>query len=452
MAYLLHRGMTRAVIDGHGLGYAPQGWDGLLNHITSRRMSLALVAKTGLIVPRKTGDGYYDRFRDRIMFPIFNTAQQIVGFGGRVMGDDQPKYLNSPETPLFNKRRLLYGIHKARQPARSKGRVYLVEGYFDVLALHLYGIENSVATLGTALTAEHAKRLKGLVGDGEVILVYDSDTAGIKAAQRSIDVFEAESLNARILILPEGDDPDSFLRTHGPEEFLGLAAEAMSFIPFLIQQAVDQYGLSLDGKVKIVAALQDCLAAVNDNVAKALYVQELAERLGIAEGVILEKIRKVDSRQARPISRTATRETPDAFEGHQRMELQLITMIMRFPPTIDKVLERGILDAFESQPLKNIALTMVDWSRRGSDSIADLVSTIDDPHYRNLIAKLAMDENQWDRNGCERLLKQFEDRRQRRKNADLQQQIEVAEQNGDYELLSRLLRRKQNQAGRGTTP
>lgn len=452
MAYLLKRGMTRAIIDGHKLGYAPQGWDGLTNLFSKRRISHELVAKSGLIVPRKNGNGFYDRFRDRIMFPILNTSRQIVGFGGRVMGDDQPKYLNSPETPVFNKRRSLYGIHKAKQPARSESRVYLVEGYFDVLALHLYGIENSVATLGTALTAEHAKRLKGLVGDGEVILVYDSDQAGIKAAQRSIDVFEAESLSARILILPEGEDPDSYLRTHGPGEFLALASNALSFIPFLIQRAVEEYGLTLEGKVKIVTALQESLAVVNDTVARSLYIQELAERLGISEGVILEKIRKAGGGGRRLVSRPTSRKSHEIPDSQKRMELQLVAMMLRFPPTIDAVIEQGFLDTFENKPLKEIAQSIVDRSRRGNDSVADLVSTIEDPNYRNLMAKLAMEENKWDRNGCDRLLKQFEDRRQRRKNADLQQQIEVAEKNGDYELLGILLRRKQNLAGRGTTP
>jgi DNA primase len=302
------------------------------------------------------------------------------------------------------------------------------------------------------LTAEHAKGLKGLVGDGEVILVYDSDQAGIKAAQRSIDVFEAESLSARILILPEGEDPDSYLRTHGPDEFLALASNALSFIPFLIQRAVEEYGLSLEGKVKIVTALQDSLAAVNDTVARSLYIQELAERLGISEGVILEKIQKAGGNRQRHVSRPTSGGSQIDPDSQQRMELQLVAMMMRFPPTIDEVIEQGFLDSFENEPLKEIAQTIVDRSRQGNDSAADLVSTIEDPHYRNLMAKLAMDENKWDRNGCDRLLKQFEDRRQRRKNADLQQQIEVAEKNGDYELLGRLLRRKQNQAGRGTTP
>ena len=163
MAYLLARGMTRKIIDGYRLGYAPNRWDGLLNYLQSRKVPLPLLAKSGLVIARKDRSGYYDRFRQRVIFPILNQSLQVLGFGGRVMGDELPKYLNSPETPVYHKSRSLYGIDKAKQKARASGKIYLVEGYFDVLALHLYGVENSVATLGTALTAEHVQLLKGLV-------------------------------------------------------------------------------------------------------------------------------------------------------------------------------------------------------------------------------------------------------------------------------------------------
>jgi DNA primase len=451
MSYLLSRGMTRAMIEGYQLGYAAQGWDGLLNHFRERRIPEALIAKSGLAVPRKNGSGFYDRFRDRIMFPIFNLNQQIEGFGGRVMGDELPKYLNSPETPIYTKRRSLYGIHKARIPARAQGRVFLVEGYFDVLAMHLYGISNSVATLGTALTPEHAKQLKGLVGEGEVILVYDSDLAGIKAAHRSIAVFDAEALNAKILVLPQGEDPDSYLRSHGPDEFFGLVAGAMSFIPFLINSAIEEHGLSLEGKVKIVGALQDTLAAVQDNVARALYVQELAERLNIEEGAILEKIEQIRKKSAMGEGARAPRETKVVIDGRKRLELQLVAMMMRYPSVVQEIADRNYLAAFESEYLRHIAQTIVDKSFSGNDHTADLISTIENPEYRNLMAKMAMVDSQWDRHDCDRLLLQFEKRVKRQNSADLQRQIEAAENKGDFELLGELLRRKQIQAGRGLT-
>ena len=196
-----------------------------------KKRSRLRVEKTGLIVPRKSKRGFYDRFRDRIIFPIFNINKQVVGFGGRVLDDSLPKYLNSPETPVYNKRKSLYGLHEAKGRCRESQTVYVVEGYFDLLALHQHGFRDSVATLGTAITPDHVKILRGFVGkDGKLILVYDSDAAGIKAAQRSIEVFEKGFVNARILVLPAGQDPDSFLFEFGAESLLNAAAQALSII------------------------------------------------------------------------------------------------------------------------------------------------------------------------------------------------------------------------------
>jgi DNA primase len=165
-AYLLKRGMTRKTIDEFKLGFAPDGWDHLARHFHSRRKTPGMALQAGLIVPRKKGDGHYDRFRNRIIFPIFNGQNQPVGFGGRVMDDALPKYLNSPETPVYNKSRSLYGLNRARQQCREKQTVYVVEGYFDLLAMHQFGMANTVATLGTSLTADHVQILKGFVGEG----------------------------------------------------------------------------------------------------------------------------------------------------------------------------------------------------------------------------------------------------------------------------------------------
>jgi DNA primase len=453
MAYLLGRGMTKAIIDGHQLGFAPGGWDGLLNYFKGKNIRRELLVKSGLIIPRKDGSGHYDRFRDRIIFPIFNISNQIIGFGGRVMGDDLPKYLNSPESPIYNKRRSLYGIQRARQSSRASKRVYLVEGYFDVLAMHLYGIENAVATLGTSLTSEHAKRLKGLVGDGEVVLVYDSDQAGIKAAQRSVAIFNNESLNARVLVLPEGEDPDSYLRNNGPDDFTKLASKALSFIPFLIESAVERFGLSPEGKVRIVSSLRDPLAELEDNVARSIYVRELAERLNIDESAILAKIEEIRGIRKKSVPSKPVNVNTDSatINRHQRLEMQLVSMMMCFPAIIDEIIGRNYLDSFESMQLKEIAQIIVERSLSGNERIAELVSTIDDPKFSSLLAKLAMTDSQWDRQDCDRLLTQFDNRLRRRKSADLQRQIKAAENNGDFELLSRLLRRKQLQAGRGMT-
>ena len=449
--YLLGRGMTRKIIESHQLGYAPNRWDGLFRHLQGKRVPVELLAKTGLIIPRKDSSGYYDRFRDRVMFPIVDLNQKIVGFGGRVMGEGTPKYLNSPESAIYNKRRSLYGIDKARQEARRSGIVYLVEGYFDALALHLYGIQNAVATLGTALTAEHVQLLKGLVGpSGKAVLVYDSDLAGVKAAHRSIGVFEQGYLDARILVLPEGYDPDDYLREHGPDDFLKAAELAVGMITFLIGSAVQQFGLTLEGKVKVVTALQEPLAAVQDSVARALHIKQLAERLGIDETAVMEKVR-----QAVGKSPSGKGRAPDDFlmaadDDGQRLEEQIVAMMLRYPEMITEVVGRHLLDYFKDGQLKKIGQMISEQYPSRTNSAAEVISMVEVPQYRNLLTKLAIVEQHWDRQGCERLLVQFESHHRRHVAEDLQRRIEAAEKNNDMDLLCELLMQKQK-AARGLT-
>jgi len=452
MGYLLQRGMTKKIIEGFRLGYASNSWDGLLRHGQGRKLEVQKLHSAGLIIGRKDKSGYYDRFRDRIIFPIFNSSQQVIGFGGRVMGDDLPKYLNSPETPVFNKSGALYGIHRARQAARSLSLVYVVEGYFDVLAMHLYGIENTVASLGTALTLEHIQMLKGLVGpSGKAVLVYDADQAGMKAAQRSIPVFEQGLLDARILVLPTGYDPDLYLREFGPEKFHQASEQASGMMGFLMESAVAQFGLSLEGKVKIVAAMQKPLAAVTDNVARTLYVQQLAERLNIDESAILEKVRQsVAGKHSRNIQRQPD-QLASAGQDDFRLEQQIIAMMVHFPEIVTEIIGRNLLDDFEDPALKQIAVKLTQTSVKGVSDIAEIITQIDDPRYRSLMAQVTVKDHHVDRSGCMRLLAQFEAKHRKRAKEALQRQIIEAEKNNDMALLSKLLRQKQKQAFRGFT-
>jgi DNA primase len=451
MSYLLGRGMTRKMIEGHQLGYAPERWDGLLRHFQDKKVSAGWLEKAGLVIARKSESGHYDRFRNRVIFPIVNLNRQVVGFGGRVMGNELPKYLNSPETPVYNKRSCLYGIHKANGPARSTGRIYVVEGYFDVLAMHLYGFDNTVATLGTALTPEHVQLLKGMVGkSGQVYLVFDSDQAGIKAAQRSVAVFEEGLLDAKILILPSGYDPDTFLREHGPDDFRKAADNALGMISFIIEAAINAHGLSLEGKIKVVAEVQGSLAAVQDNLARALYIKQLAERLNIDESAIMEKVRECSGQQSRPRAPKQTT-LPNSLVGSDanRLEQQIAAMMLCCPQIIPEIVGRNLIDHFEDLQLKEIAQKIA--FRMPSEDVgtAGLISMIEDPGYRSMMARIAIDESHWDRQGCERILAQFEARFRRRDREDLQRRIEEAERNKDLDLLSRLLRLKQQVAGKG---
>ncbi|MBW2564341.1 MAG: DNA primase, partial [Deltaproteobacteria bacterium] len=214
--YLKKRKINKEIIKGFALGYAQEGWDNLTSYFMKKKISPELLENSGLIIPRKKGSGFYDRFRGRIIFPIFNISSQVIGFGGRVMDDSDPKnakYLNSPETPVYNKSSSLYGLNKAKDKLREYKTVFIVEGYFDLLALQQHNIINSVATLGTSLTTEHVRLIRGYIGKtGKVILVYDSDDAGLKAAYRSIEIFDKGYVDAKIMVLPDGYDPDSLVK------------------------------------------------------------------------------------------------------------------------------------------------------------------------------------------------------------------------------------------------
>ncbi len=449
MAYLLGRGMTRKIIDGHALGFAPDQWDGLLRFFRQQRVSPDLVAKAGLVIPRKDRSGHYDRFRNRVIFPIFNDSRQVIGFGGRVMGDELPKYLNSPETPLYNKSRSLYGIDRARPAARKSGRVYVVEGYFDVLAMHLYGFENTVATLGTALTGEHVQLLKGMIGqDGHIILVYDSDQAGVRAARRSIPVFEAGFVDARILILPKGYDPDAFLREKGPGDFTSQTEKAAAMMPFLLETAIQEHGMTLEGKVKTVNALQAPLASIQDGVARGLYIKIIAERLTIDESTIMEKIREAVAAQNRE---GGAPRPPFGPVSEQRLERQVLAMMLGYPAIIPEILRRNLLEAFEDAELQTIGRMIAEHCADKHQNAADVIMMIQDPRQRSMLTRLAIAEDHWDHDGCVRVLAQLEGRHQRRVTQALQRQIVDAEKNNDIDLLGRLLREKQKQAGKGLT-
>ena len=450
--YLLKRGMTGKTIDEFKLGFAPDGWDHLVRHFRSLKKPAERVLQAGLIVARKKGEGYYDRFRNRVIFPIFNGQNQPVGFGGRVMDDALPKYLNSPETLVYNKSRSLYGLNRARPKCRETQTVYVVEGYFDLLSMHQFDIANAVATLGTSLTADHVQILKGFVGEGgRAILVYDSDQAGIKAAQRSVAVFQKGLLDARILVLPKGHDPDSFLMEHGPDDFLKAAERAMGMIPFMVESAVDKHGLSIDGKVHIVDDLKSALLAIGDPVARSLRVKHLSERIGVDETVLMQKIRRTiptSARAAWPTGRqgpTKASEPPPVRGETYRLERQMVAMMLQFPEMIADIQRRRIMDHFTDSMLAEIGRSIIDHFAHAGSDVAGLVSRWEDLEKKAVIAQLSLTDEHWDRDGCLNLMAQFEDSI-RRRDKTLIRRIEAAEKSGDENLLAELLQEKQHQA------
>lgn len=454
--YLKKRGIHREIIEKFVLGYAPAGWEHLVRFLQKSRVPLATAEKAGLIVPGRQ-KGFYDRFRNRVMFPIVDVTGQVVAFGGRVMDDAKPKYLNSPETPVYQKSRTLYGMHAAREKCRSRGCVFIVEGYFDLLAMHQHGLENSVATLGTALTRQHIRRLSRAVGSGDkkAYLVFDSDEAGINAAKRTIGPFLEESVEAAVVLLPKGDDPDSYLFEHGAEAFDQLAQTAPNLFAFLIDNAIAAYGLGVEGKVRIIGEIAPVLGEIEDAVARSVYIRHLAETIGVDESAVLEKVRACRKKTSARPGTSGSRRTPEDGSWKtapaspqarpDRLEMQVLAMMIQNPEMIDEMKARRVLEYFEDPKMRELGDLVCRQLGQEAGKRSDLLNSVTDEDQRRTIASLVMEDACWARESCSLLLSQFIQSKQRRKN-DLLEQIRAAEQSNDQELLLKLLSEKQKQA------
>ena len=290
LAYLAGRGIGQDIIDSFSLGYSLDSYTSLVNNLGRRNCTPDQLVKSGLALQGRDG-GVYDKFRQRIMIPIKDIRGRVVGFGGRILGEGQPKYMNTGETSFFNKRYLLFGLNLALQEVRKSRQVIIVEGYMDAISLHAAGISNVVASMGTAFAVEQARLLKRL--GAELVFCYDSDKAGRRAAVRATTIARAEGLKVRIATVPQGKDPDEYIRQQGKEAFLQVIKNAVEGIEFQINETIYENNVSnLAGKVETVSNLLPFLLQCKNDIEVAEHVRRLAQRLVIDEGLIMEEYRK----------------------------------------------------------------------------------------------------------------------------------------------------------------
>jgi DNA primase len=286
--YLVNRGLKAGTVALFKIGYAPEEWDGLLRFAKSKGVSETSLEKAGLIIPGKN-NGYYDRFRSRIMFPIYDVRSKIVAFGGRVIGDSMPKYMNSPETEAYIKGRHLYGLNFAINEIREKDYAVVVEGYMDLVVPFQYGIKNITATLGTALTVEQARLIKRFTSN--VVIIYDADEAGEAASLRGLDLLVSEGLFVKIASLPKGDDPDSFARKHGGEALLKIIESASSLFDYKLKLLLNKFNpAESEDKAKITSEMLPTIKRVDNGVLRADYIKRLCATLFIPEEVIAQEL------------------------------------------------------------------------------------------------------------------------------------------------------------------
>jgi len=353
--YLRQRGIDPSIVSLYAIGYSPNRWDGLAQYLEKKGASLDLASQIGLVARRKSAGGFYDRFRNRVMFPIADAEGRVVAFGARSLGDDPPKYLNSPDSFLYRKGSFLYGLSEARKSIREQDVAILVEGYFDLLTMHQNGFSHAVAVLGTSLTEAQILSLRQLTRN--FVLVFDGDPAGKKASFRNLGDFLEKGISARAVYLPEGEDPDSYLRKHGREAFLSLLEQAKPLMELYLEDRLR--GLRGDGrienKLKVLREVLPLLIRIQDPLERNLRIQQLAEKAGVAEPFLREELSKQrGGRTGR--SGPPEREVLEGKEDWSPEERLICKVMAQFPSLAPRFLESGWLEKIRSPSARELIL------------------------------------------------------------------------------------------------
>jgi len=348
-AYLQKRGVTDAIVQEFALGYAKPEWDGLLRHLKQKGHAFGQMEKAGLIVKRSEGEGYYDRFRGRIIFPIRDIAGKVIAFGGRVMDDSLPKYLNSSETPLYSKSNTLYCLDMAKEFGRRQGYFIIVEGYLDAIACHQYGVRNAVATLGTALTEGHLRLMRRF--SDKLVLIFDPDPAGVKASLRGSDLFMTSGMKVNVVSLPDGDDPDTFLQKHGHDAFAACLRKSVKFMDFVLGQVLKSGSLaSIDDKVQKAEEMLGFIAKIPSGIERDHYIRKTAEALDLNETVLRQEI-PTHTRRAASASGGAKGSVPVPAWGHRPKAEEILIHLMLKDDEIARSLKEQIQPQDFTDPL-----------------------------------------------------------------------------------------------------
>jgi DNA primase len=382
--YLHSRGITDETSRTFGIGYAPPGWDGLIKHEASKGIGSAILERVGLVAKKES---FYDRFRNRLMVPIKTVSGRIVGFGGRVMpGDDGPKYINSPETEIYKKGKLLFGLDISKDHIREENQAIVVEGYFDLIALHQYGIKNVVAVSGTGFTPEQAQLLSRFCE--QIVLLYDSDSAGIKAAFRACGVLYNSGVEPRLVRLAKGHDPDSFVREHGKDALLAQIADACDVIDFIRGGLSGKFSdQPLPRQERIIKALSETVSLIQDSLRRNLLINKITEKFDLAAGTLESQIPKLPA--------ATEREIVSKPIGREKPEREFLALLISRPDLLSEC--EGMVDAslFINQNNAQIFEMIRSLYQLGEPiSLADLFDRLEDEGLRRLLSEIGVIEQE----------------------------------------------------------
>ena len=387
LAYFENRGLAPETVKKFGLGFAPDAWDGLLRAAEAAQIKPEILDKAGLVLPNNNRDGFHDRFRERAMFPIFSHVGKVLGFGGRVLPDSKPptgdyvppKYINSPETRVYHKSRVLYGLYQGKQAIRGSEEAILVEGYTDVISLYQADVKNVVASSGTALTPDQVKALGRYAK--RILLLYDADSAGAAAALRGIDLILRAGLAAYVVSLPDGADPDSFVQQFGGDAFRSyLQKERQSFVHFKVAAAKRDGALSTpEGQAETARSVLESIAQIPDTVAQDGYIRVAAAELGVPDIHLRMQFRDLLKQGSGPRRApryeappppedefdAGTPPPPETFEMKPEEGALLRLMLERGSPMVEHVLGHMALEEFSPGPVRETVAQLLEQYQQG---------------------------------------------------------------------------------------
>lgn len=438
--YLKKRGILEETVKAFRIGYAPDAWDGLILYARQKGVSLSLLEKAGVILP-KQGGGYYDRFRNRVIFPIGDIRGRIVAFGARVLDNSQPKYLNSPESYIYTKGKQLYGLAVAKEQIRDTDTAVIVEGYLDCMMPYQAGVRNIVASLGTALTLEQVRLLKRYTR--RVVVIYDADTAGELASLRSLDIFADEEVDARIVSLPHGYDPDSFVRERGAEALRGCIEKADTIFAYKLRLLKTRYSLDEpEGKAKICSFMLETIGRIKHEVLKSEYIRRLSSELNVREESLLLELQKAKPRESGP--RMPEDQARQAQRPSRPTEQLLVKMMMEEADLIHWVRQHLEPGDFTDEKIASIVKLMFELAAQGRPIIPSvLLSYVQEDELSRILCEsvfLPSDASYQHKervvNDCIQRLKAEKTKNMRK---ELQQRIQSAQNAGDEAAVQRLV-------------
>ena len=438
-AYLADRGMSDESVGRFRIGYAPGNGQALTRHLSDAGFELELLEQSGLVLRDAEGKRHFDRFRQRIIFPIANESGKVVAFGGRALGDDQPKYLNSPETLIYLKGRVLYNLDRAAGAIRKLDYAVVVEGYMDCIAVASSCIENVVASCGTSLTAGQV-RLLGR-SSRRVVMNYDPDSAGVAATGRSLDLLLEEGFEPKVLALPAGLDPDAFVRKQGAEAYRERLAQAPTYLDYLTERAAATHDLSRpEGKVAAANAVMPYLVKIANRLLRGEVANRVAERLRLDDRLLREELRRAAGAGRGEIQRPADSVSPRVTPAERdllRAFLEDKDLVAEFLPPL---IEQG---ACEGLATESILRQMFDRSRSGEPLDVTELGEALEPELRRLLFESLLGEGDMpDRDRVRAACLALERRRVERQREQLQLAIQAAERQNNRQRLGELLEAK----------